>query len=87
MGLRILRSLWHPVRRGVGRLLRGRNGVVASIATVLWALGIFLLAFTANFYRSPLAAIDAASGSAPTTADARYQAAVVNNIVLYPMYI
>ncbi len=73
-----------PFVVALGRLLRRKNGVVASIATVLWALGIFLLAFTANFYTSALAAIDAASGSAPTMADATYQAAVVNNLVVYP---
>ncbi len=73
-----------PFVVALGVLVRQRNLVIASFSTVLAAAGIFLLAFATNFWVGTLASIDAASGSAPTIADATYQAAVASSILAYP---
>jgi Domain of unknown function (DUF4386) len=67
-----------------GVIVRQQNLVLVSVATALGVMGLFLLAFSANFWVGTLASIQAASGSAPSMADATYQAAVANGILIYP---
>lgn len=68
----------------LGVIVRRQNLVIVSVGTGLGTIGLFLVAFAANFWVGTLASIQAASGSAPTMADATYQAAVANGILNYP---
>ncbi len=63
-----------PFIAGLGSSLRARGRGLASGATLLSGLGIFSIVFAALLYAAGLATIS--STSAPTQADANYQAAL-----------
>ncbi len=83
-GFTVFGLLGIPFVVALGLGLRRQNAFVASIGTTLWGLGTLVLALSVNLYWSMLASIDAAAGSAPTPASATYQAAVVNDFLVYP---